>query len=307
MLRVLMMMMVAISTVSVRAATVSTAVGRGADACVMQAAPGTAYGAQKWVWLRGSAWSYNVTGYLRFDLADLLQPGERFESATLYFYQYEAITLYQMIHFIGLPDGCPEDLEDGWSEATITWNTRLTTEGPLLGWMDTYNGIVKENTPGWISFSSPELVDFLNADTNGLVTIQLKRADDKAQSYTKFWSKENGELIPYLEYTVTTAPVEPIVHPGDVNGDGVVSFEDFAILQNHYGQSVTGDTWSQGDLNDDGYVTFADFSILQNHYGQSAPEAAAGVTAAAGAPCGMLAPALLALLGLAFLGLGRMD
>ena len=45
--------------------------------------------------------------------------------------------------------------------------------------------------------------------------------------------------------------------PGDANGDGIVSFEDFSALQNHYGQS--GRTWAEGDFNGDGMVTFEDF------------------------------------------------
>lgn len=58
---------------------------------------------------------------------------------------------------------------------------------------------------------------------------------------------------------------------GDANRDGRVTFEDFCILQNHYGQSVTGDGWSQGDFDGNGVVNFADFAILQNHYGQVGP------------------------------------
>jgi hypothetical protein len=53
---------------------------------------------------------------------------------------------------------------------------------------------------------------------------------------------------------------------GDANLDGSVNFNDFSILQNHYGQS--GD-WSQGDFNHDGTINFNDFSALQNNYGQS--------------------------------------
>lgn len=52
---------------------------------------------------------------------------------------------------------------------------------------------------------------------------------------------------------------------GDVDGDNVVGFADFAMLQNYYGQAVPENT--HGDLNGDGYVTFEDFGILQNAYG----------------------------------------
>lgn len=53
---------------------------------------------------------------------------------------------------------------------------------------------------------------------------------------------------------------------GDVNGDNRVTFEDFSILQTHYGESVDPDT--NGDLNGDGRTTFQDFGILQRNYGR---------------------------------------
>ena len=52
--------------------------------------------------------------------------------------------------------------------------------------------------------------------------------------------------------------------PGDINLDGTVSFADFLVLQNNFGQSGT---WTTGDLNMDTLVTFADFLILQNSFG----------------------------------------
>jgi hypothetical protein len=53
---------------------------------------------------------------------------------------------------------------------------------------------------------------------------------------------------------------------GDANLDGTVNFNDFSIMQTHYGQA--GD-WSEGDFNYDGSVNFDDFSIEQNNYGQT--------------------------------------
>jgi hypothetical protein len=53
--------------------------------------------------------------------------------------------------------------------------------------------------------------------------------------------------------------------PGDANGDGLVTFADYQILQNNFGGS--GKTFVQGDFNGDGNVTFADYQILQNNFG----------------------------------------
>ena len=51
--------------------------------------------------------------------------------------------------------------------------------------------------------------------------------------------------------------------PGDANGDGKVTFADFAIFQNNF--NMPG-SFAQGDFNEDGIVGFADFAILQNHF-----------------------------------------
>ncbi|HZL38313.1 MAG TPA: dockerin type I domain-containing protein [Tepidisphaeraceae bacterium] len=51
---------------------------------------------------------------------------------------------------------------------------------------------------------------------------------------------------------------------GDANLDGKVTFTDFVILSNHFGQSVPAG-WSEGDFNYDGVVDFKDFVLLDNN------------------------------------------
>jgi lysophospholipase L1-like esterase len=55
---------------------------------------------------------------------------------------------------------------------------------------------------------------------------------------------------------------------GDINLDGVVNGNDFAILAAHYGKSVTGG-WEDGDLNYDGTVDGNDFALLAANFGKS--------------------------------------
>jgi len=56
----------------------------------------------------------------------------------------------------------------------------------------------------------------------------------------------------------------PGPEPGDLNGDGRVSFADFLILSNHFGEPGSlGD----GDVNGNGFVDFPDFLILANNFG----------------------------------------
>lgn len=99
---------------------------------------------------------------------------------------------------------------------------------------------------------------------------------------------------------------------GDANGDDVITFEDFCILQNNYGQS--GKTGSQGDFNGDGTVDFADFSILQNNYGRRGASLAAMAANAdlessaeaenAANPCTLLGILLMTCLGAGLYGIG---
>lgn len=56
--------------------------------------------------------------------------------------------------------------------------------------------------------------------------------------------------------------------PGDATLDGKVSFADYLILANNFGQNGT---WILGDFNGDGKVTFADYINLANNYGQIYP------------------------------------
>ncbi len=51
---------------------------------------------------------------------------------------------------------------------------------------------------------------------------------------------------------------------GDINLDGLVNDDDYAIYAAHYGQ--TGG-WAAGDLNGDGTVTGADYTLFAAHYG----------------------------------------
>ncbi len=73
---------------------------------------------------------------------------------------------------------------------------------------------------------------------------------------------------------------------GDANGDHVVSFKDYIVLEANFGKSNA--TWAMGDFNGDGTVNFKDYVILEANFGQSVPE-----------------PTTLALLGLAAMLLRR--
>jgi autotransporter-associated beta strand protein len=60
---------------------------------------------------------------------------------------------------------------------------------------------------------------------------------------------------------------------GDLNLDGIVNGNDFAILAANFGKTVTGG-WDEGDLNFDKLVNGADFALLAKNFGKSATGAA---------------------------------
>jgi hypothetical protein len=88
----------------------------------------------------------------------------------------------------------------------------------------------------------------------------LGYAEASVLGVTSFDGITLGENAVLVKYTLL----------GDANLDGTVNFNDFSILQNHYGQAGG---WSSGDFNYDGTVNFNDFSILQNNYGSTAESA----------------------------------
>ena len=60
-------------------------------------------------------------------------------------------------------------------------------------------------------------------------------------------------------------PIEPV--PGDSDRDGLVSFRDFLMLTNNFGQETqNGDR--DGDFDGDGFVSFKDFLVLATNFGR---------------------------------------
>ena len=56
--------------------------------------------------------------------------------------------------------------------------------------------------------------------------------------------------------------------PGDVNGDGVIDFDDILAVLDHYNgiYLLTGDKFLAADINDDGVIDFDDILAILDHY-----------------------------------------
>ncbi|MBN2295532.1 MAG: DNRLRE domain-containing protein [Pirellulales bacterium] len=145
--------------------------------------------------------------YLRFDLASV-----EVEAASA------ELLLYQQAENMGPNNietvdvfGLIDDIigETTWSESTLTWNnapanivdspTDFTNATPL-GSFDVTGEL------GWFRFSSSALANFINADTNGKITLLFSTADKGL--YGSFRSKEfsNTSLRPYLLVTEVPEP-----------------------------------------------------------------------------------------------------
>lgn len=180
--------------------------------------------------------------------------------------------------------------------------------------------------PAWSAGAKPGLTDSQSEVLSGLyqdpatqeyyITAVNNYNGDKTASFTIASSigtfvsaeplSEDRPVIPisdgtfsdsFSRYGVHVYRLNPLRLPGDASGDGQVAFDDFAIVQNNYGQSNR--TWPQGDFSGDGQVTFEDFSILQNHYGQAIGGAGrpAAAQAVSGIPCWAVGLIILAGVG----------
>ncbi len=68
-------------------------------------------------------------------------------------------------------------------------------------------------------------------------------------------------------FSMTEAPV--VAHlEGDANNDGLVSADDYASVQGHFGE--TGANGIDGDANNDGLVSADDYASVQGHFGDTA-------------------------------------
>jgi hypothetical protein len=149
--------------------------------------------------------------YLRFDLGSVtanVSSAQLELTANAYGAFSNGLFLY------GLEDGAagdgdPAATNPGWTEAGLNFNnapandassnTGFTSDAVLLATVD-YVGIGKVQT-----FSSPALINFINNDTNGLVTFMLS-----ATTHARFYSKEGTSTvandIPALRLTLVPEP-----------------------------------------------------------------------------------------------------
>jgi len=77
------------------------------------------------------------------------------------------------------------------------------------------------------------------------------------------------EVVVYGDNAVFSTSYNGLLHPWDVNKDGVVDLLDYVILTSCYGSTPDSPRWNQlADLNVDGIINVYDAVILLAHYGE---------------------------------------
>ncbi len=195
------------------ALTITTADGVGADAYVRWTdtgpEPDTNYGAATTVRTKDPQFpgvGNTRKAYLRFDLAALGGASVTAAELQLTFSGADPGDVDSNLRLWGLPDGDPGE---GWGEDTLTWNNAPrnnqdsnTTSGTFLA-----NFVRPADTPvlDVLSVSSTDLVTFLNADSDGQVTLMITGTGASGLDgiFNAFNAKEStAGGAPTLELTV---------------------------------------------------------------------------------------------------------
>ncbi len=157
-------------------------------------------------------------GLIKFDISDI-SPGTTIDSATLnlFYYYYKdtnpagrPITLYRALN--------------NWDEKTVTWNTQPAYESQMSAFT---------TVPGnfdWMTWDvADDIQEFLDGQKEN---YGWKITDPSYWGYieiplTRFYSKESGVQIPYLEVetesTTSNPPYKPTI-AGPVSGEKGVSY-----------------------------------------------------------------------------------
>ena len=185
------------------------------DTFVNKGSPDTNYGSSTTLQSRndgGSAQSKtkDMFAYMSFDLSSLATP---VTNAQLML-EFTAGSFDYAFEVYAIPDGGTDEFFD---ESTLTLNTAADaytgpvnagTEGSLeRGGLELLGSFMAPPQYGPVSFTSTELVDFLNADTNDRVTFILYSTYQTGATAATFASKEHGSLAgPTLDLSASPIP-----------------------------------------------------------------------------------------------------
>lgn len=177
---------------------VTTEDGLGADTFVTSTAPTTNYGGEEHVTVKNDSGTGKLhrKSYVRFDLSGVRE-------------QLTGATLELTFYFASVNSPCSSDFDiyglvdlhpgEMWDESAVAWNTAPANTGGGTGLVAdevTHLGtltlpICDLDVGDLITFTTPELVSFLDADTDGLATLIIVRKQANLTNQC-FASKEHA-------------------------------------------------------------------------------------------------------------------
>ena len=183
------------------------------DAYVRLGEPTTKKGGESQVVVKDSGGgSTTRKGYLQFDLSELQNPISEAELELVVSTNNQGGGSQEPANFLvnvyGLEDDFvpgPGILGNDWSEAELDWanapangaNNAITSDAVLLGQFNVTDSDVVGTVMNFgqsDAATQQSLLDFLNADTDGLVTFILQREGGNSGNNLGFASRENGLL-----------------------------------------------------------------------------------------------------------------
>ena len=186
------------NTAGVGLLNITTGQGQGADTFVQQGAATTNFGSDVNLTIKGGTGTTTRKAYLRYDLSAL--DGANALGAALNL----DVTLNNgggagpgpaedfTVEVFGLTDG---DAGELWDESTINWNNAPanTVDNNLLGNAVLLGSFIVPASvaPYGVMFSNAALLNFVNADTNGVATFILRRTAGGSANLV-FGSDEHG-------------------------------------------------------------------------------------------------------------------
>ncbi len=78
----------------------------------------------------------------------------------------------------------------------------------------------------------------------------------------------NGDLCVGQDDVLALESIMGTLLMGDANGDGVVNFKDYIVLEGNFNKTGTG--FAGGDFDGDGKVTFKDYIVLESNFNKTA-------------------------------------
>lgn len=218
--------------------TITTADGTGADSAIINtggSSSTTNYGGDNNVTIKFLHNIYGITGsaiwsqkaYLRFDLdAAGVSAAVDTASLDLDFIAVNNLGQPRQVNVFGLTDGHGDE---NWLENTITWSNAPANDVNSVGGAYTTPGTAGVTSDaiflgtydmaagnGVHSLSNQNLVDFLNADTNGIVTFILTASGIDAADVNQQIVTKEGVGDPYNLGNIPTLNVTTIPEPASV-------------------------------------------------------------------------------------------